>query len=76
MLSPLVPKENPCASACGVSATISKPTTSIGAVIHLMCVDTGFASFDEMGLVRGPKSARELGGVCHTANCVPMDEGV
>jgi len=41
-----------------------------------MCVDTGFASFDEMGLVRGPKSARELGGVCHTANCVPMDEGV
>ncbi len=61
ILRPRDPKEKLCASAGGASATVSKPTASIGAAIHLMSVDIGCASVDDMGLIGGPTSARELG---------------
>ncbi|MAI74367.1 MAG: hypothetical protein CMM01_26200 [Rhodopirellula sp.] len=45
----------------------------IGAAIHLMSVDNGCASFDEMGLSRGLTNARKLGSPSQIANSVPMD---
>ena len=58
MLRPRDPKEKLCASACGASVVVSKPTASIGAAIHLMKVDIACASVDGMGLSRESTNAR------------------
>jgi hypothetical protein len=73
MLRPRDPKENPCASAGGASVIVSKPIASTGAASHLMSVDIGCASVDDMGLIREPASARDLGLPCQIANSVPMN---
>ena len=73
MLRPDEPKEKPCASAGGASVIVSKPTARIGAAVHLMKLDIGCASVDDMGLISGPVSARELGRHYLTANSVPKN---